>query len=533
MRQAWGAVSSAVVLAMAVAAASAAWAQDLGTFRWQFSPFCNVVTLAVVQEGSVFRVTGSDDQCGGATRGIAAGTAVQNADGSATIGLTIVTPGGGLVTSEITVDTMTGAGTWRDGAGRTGTFVFNPLAPVAGSPRPGGVTLASAGAEPVEFRTNGAPALRLESTSSATTGTALNLVAGFGANAVTAGVAGATIAGGGSSSSLCGAGVDPCANRVTDDLGTVGGGAGNQAGDGAGSTVDRLAATVGGGALNRATGLAATVAGGLSNTASGVEATVGGGLGNTASGQQATVPGGNASEAQGAFSLAAGRRAKALHDGAFVWADATDADFGSTAANQLNVRAAGGARIFSDSSATVGVQLPPGAAAWSALSDRAVKANVRPVDGRAVLERLQGVPVTEWNLISQPATIRHMGPMAQDFHAAFALGESDRHIATSDADGVALAAIQALYQMGLALEQQTAALTARTAALAAAAQALERTSRELAAKTDALDDLTRRLQALEAEARPRADLTSPAGFGREGAAPRGAVRPSHHAEAAR
>ena len=532
MRQAWGAVSSAVILAMAVGAASVAWAQDLGTFRWQFSPFCNVVTLAVVQEGSVFRVTGFDDQCGGVTRGIAAGTAVQNADGTATIGLTIVTPGGGLVTSEITVDTTTGAGTWRDGAGRTGTFVFNPLAP-AGLPRPGGVTLASAGAEPVELRTNGAPALRLESTSSATSGTALNLVAGFGANAVTAGVAGATIAGGGSSSTLCGAGLDPCANRVTDDLGTVGGGAGNQAGDGAGSTVDRLAATVGGGGLNRATGLAATVAGGFSNTASGVEATVAGGLGNTASGQQATVPGGNANAAQGAFSLAAGRRAKALHDGAFVWADATDADFGSTAANQFNVRAAGGARIFSDSAATMFVELEPGATAWSPLSDRAVKANVRPVDGRAVLERLQGVPVTEWNLISQPATIRHMGPMAQDFHAAFALGASDRHIATGVADGVALAAIQALYQMGLALEQQTAALTARTAALAAAAQALGRTSRELAAKTDALDDLTRRVQALEAEARPRADLTSPAGFGWEGAAPRGAVRPAHHAEATR
>jgi hypothetical protein len=67
-------------------------------------------------------------------------------------------------------------------------------------------------------------------------------------------------------------------------------------------------------------------------------------------------------------------------------------------------------------------------------------------DTRAVLEKLCRLPVTEWNLISQPAGIRHIGPMAQDFQAAFGVGEDDRHISTSDADGVALAAIQGLNQ---------------------------------------------------------------------------------------
>ncbi len=42
--------------------------------------------------------------------------------------------------------------------------------------------------------------------------------------------------------------------------------------------------------------------------------------------------------------------------------------------------------------------------------------------------------------------MRHLGPTAEDFYAAFGLG-SDAGIGTVDADGVALATIQALYQL--------------------------------------------------------------------------------------
>jgi hypothetical protein len=55
--------------------------------------------------------------------------------------------------------------------------------------------------------------------------------------------------------------------------------------------------------------------------------------------------------------------------------------------------------------------------------------------------------------------------MAQDFHAAFSVGEDDRHITTVDADGVALAAIQALYRLVRERDVQIAALEARVAAL--------------------------------------------------------------------
>jgi len=89
----------------------------------------------------------------------------------------------------------------------------------------------------------------------------------------------------------------------------------------------------------------------------------------------------------------------------------------------------------------------PGAGAWSMISDRGIKDHLRPVDGRWVLQQLAAMPIATWNWKSQDVDIRHMGPMAQDFSAAFGLGEDDKHISTVDADGVALAAIQGLHQL--------------------------------------------------------------------------------------
>jgi hypothetical protein len=62
-----------------------------------------------------------------------------------------------------------------------------------------------------------------------------------------------------------------------------------------------------------------------------------------------------------------------------------------------------------------------------------------------VLEKVAALPISRWNFKGDTAT-PHVGPMAQDFHAAFRLGTDERHIATVDADGVALAAIQGLNQ---------------------------------------------------------------------------------------
>jgi hypothetical protein len=76
-------------------------------------------------------------------------------------------------------------------------------------------------------------------------------------------------------------------------------------------------------------------------------------------------------------------------------------------------------------------------------SDRNAKENFAPVDAAEILEKVAGLPLESWNYKNDHAS-RHLGPMAQDFRAAFALGSDDKGICTVDADGVALAAIQAL-----------------------------------------------------------------------------------------
>jgi len=76
-------------------------------------------------------------------------------------------------------------------------------------------------------------------------------------------------------------------------------------------------------------------------------------------------------------------------------------------------------------------------------SDRNAKENFSPVEPREILEKVVALPITRWNY-KQDAATPHLGPVAQDFYAAFTVGPDDKHITTVDADGVALAAIQGL-----------------------------------------------------------------------------------------
>ena len=359
---------------------------------------------------------------------------------------------------------------------------------------------------------------------------------------------------------------------------TIAGGCGNQA--------MAPGAFVGGGGFdgmnffhNVAAGAGSMVAGGIDNEASGPLSTIGGGGFNTASKWCATVPGGQRNVAGGKWSLAAGRQAKAFHDGAFVWADSTDTDFASTGDNQFLIRASGGVGINTttpfatldvaggdalvrgpgnfipgtdarlnlgdgnnyvravwgeglrlgvwdgvdalavNNGGTVGIgTTSPGArlhvasaggqaqlfleqtavedwarlrlgggvgnawdisvrnanepsinfwngsanavvmsyfgtvtaTAFNPTSDRNAKEHFAPVNPTDVLEKVVSLPITRWNF-KQEAGVQHVGPVAQDFHAAFGLGTDNKHIATVDADGVALAAIQGLNQK---MEQQ-------------------------------------------------------------------------------
>ena len=105
-------------------------------------------------------------------------------------------------------------------------------------------------------------------------------------------------------------------------------------------------------------------------------------------------------------------------------------------------------------------------------SDRALKEGFGSVDPRAILAGVARLPIETWSY--QGETVRHLGPMAQDFAAAFGLGADDRHIHVVDAAGVALAAIQGLHGLVQAqaarlegFDRELATLRAETAALRA------------------------------------------------------------------
>jgi hypothetical protein len=98
------------------------------------------------------------------------------------------------------------------------------------------------------------------------------------------------------------------------------------------------------------------------------------------------------------------------------------------------------------------------AKSYNPLSDRNAKEKFESVLPEEVLNKVTSLPIQEWNF-KDDAT-RHIGPMAQDFYAAFGVGPDDRHIATVDADGVALAAIQGLNQkLEQRLEQKETEIT--------------------------------------------------------------------------
>jgi hypothetical protein len=232
---------------------------------------------------------------------------------------------------------------------------------------------------------------------------------------------------------------------------------------------------IGGGSYNNVNASLGVIAGGTRNTVSGPGGAIGGGEGNTASGNVSTVPGGYHNFAVGSGSFAAGTVAEALTNGSFVWSDqaVTTLHVRSTHPNQFVARATGGVEFFSNPAMTAGVSLAPGSGTWSSLSDRNLKIGIVPLDGARILDKLAALPVSEWSYSSERG-VRHIGPMAQDFYAAFGVGEDDRHITTIDEDGVALAAVKALHAENAALRAKNSSLGARVAGLETGQAALQR-----------------------------------------------------------
>jgi hypothetical protein len=297
-------------------------------------------------------------------------------------------------------------------------------------------------------------------------------------------------------------------NRASSVASIVGGGTNNTASNanavvagGESNLASGQFAVVAGGYQNQATALQGTVAGGAQNQANGVAgSTVGGGFNNVASGQDATIPGGISNWAPADRSFAAGTRAKATHRGCFTWADSTNLDFFCDYDDAFAVRSLGGVYFATEvnpstGAMTGGCTLFLAQFGWSCSSDRNLKDVHEAVDGEAVLARLAAMPLYYWSARRDERKVRHVGPMAQDFMTAFAVGHDDRYIGSQDIDGVALAAIQGLNAkleaQARAHDAQLAARDAEIARLRDAVVALQASRDDVATLKAAMAELLR------------------------------------------
>jgi hypothetical protein len=111
------------------------------------------------------------------------------------------------------------------------------------------------------------------------------------------------------------------------------------------------------------------------------------------------------------------------------------------------------------------------------VSDHNLKKNLVAADVDLVLARLRELPMSTWSYLDEPATVRHLGPMAQDFRRSFGLGSDERSYSPVDGHGVSMAAIQALDRLVRAQQGRI--------------ESLERTNRALARRLDAVESRKR------------------------------------------
>ncbi|HET7229939.1 MAG TPA: tail fiber domain-containing protein [Longimicrobium sp.] len=241
------------------------------------------------------------------------------------------------------------------------------------------------------------------------------------------------------------------------------------------------------------------------------------GLRSTAA-QVSAFAAGEDNTASGAASVALGYHAHTnARQGSFVFSDRSSVDTLRAGVNHsANWRVSGGFRIFTASNLSTGVTIQSGATVsnwgqsnaviststgaylstsgvWTNVSDVNRKHLFAHVEGEDVLSRLRTLPITTWTYKVDADDVRHIGPTAQAFHAAFGLGSDEKTIGTVDADGVSLAGVQALDARTL-VQARTIAQQGQT--IAAQQQTLDAQGRELA-------ELRARLERIEAALAPK------------------------------
>lgn len=225
---------------------------------------------------------------------------------------------------------------------------------------------------------------------------------------------------------------------------------------------------------------------------------------------------GTENAATGDYSVALGYHAHTnSRRGTFVFADASTNDtLRASVNNSARWRTAGGFHIYTSANLSTGISFQSGTnvspwgqssaviststgallttgGVWQNASDANLKYAFEEVDGEEVLEKLRTLPVESWSYKVEGEGIRHIGPTAQDFYAAFGLGTSETSIGTVDADGVALVAAKEL-------ERRTAEMARRAAEDRAEVEALRNEIARLREEVDALRARLKTLDALEA-----------------------------------
>ena len=188
----------------------------------------------------------------------------------------------------------------------------------------------------------------------------------------------------------------------------------------------------------------------------------------------ASIAMGSSTEASGDNTVALGSNVSTNnHTGSFIFGDSYYAIPSTTndANNQMMMRFSGGYKLFSNSTATVGVRVLPGGNSWSTISDKRKKEKFAPVNGEAFLKKIAQFQLVSWNYKGQDAkSYRHYGPMAQEFYAAFGKDKygtigNDTTINQADFDGINLIAIQALEKRTTDLKNQNEKLQKENAQL--------------------------------------------------------------------
>jgi hypothetical protein len=183
--------------------------------------------------------------------------------------------------------------------------------------------------------------------------------------------------------------------------------------------------------------------------------------------------------AQQDYSVAIGYRGRAIHEGSLVLSDASSLSATlssyttSSAENQLTARYAGGYRLFTNDDMNIGVSLLPNDNSWNIISDSTKKERFLSADGEAMLKKLRDIRLGSWNYKTQHKLgLRHYGPMAQDFHAAYGRDTygtigSDTTINQADMEGVLMIMVKALEARTAQQALEIASLKTQNAGLAA------------------------------------------------------------------